>query len=294
MPEGSGGVVVIATRNKGKVREFAHYFARYGKEVRSLEDFDAMPEIVEDGATFADNARIKASIIARHLNLPVLADDSGLCVDLLGGDPGVYSARYAGDYASDAENNAKLLSELRAMASAQAGGTAGYASLTNVDSFTESERHGGSPGSVHGNLARIDGSTGSADGHPAGKDMDAAGKEDGPGSSAAGTWQAGSGSASAVSDPGEQGPALLSPARFVCALALVDPLRGDTLEAEGTCEGFVIAEPRGAGGFGYDPLFYLTEQGMTMAELPLEEKNLISHRAAALQQFFERHATRLV
>ncbi|WP_420850663.1 non-canonical purine NTP pyrophosphatase [Paenibacillus lutrae] len=208
------------------------------------------------------------------------------------------------------------------MASAQAGGTAGYASLTPVDSFTEPEQHGGSPGGVHGNPVRVDGNPARVDGNPvrvdgnsvrvdgnparldgnpvrvdgnpAGKDMDAARQEDGSGSGAAGTGQAGSGSASAVTEPGEQDPALLSPARFVCALALVDPLRGDTLEAEGTCEGFVIAEPRGAGGFGYDPLFYLTEQGMTMAELPLEEKNRISHRAAALQQFFESHATRLI
>ncbi|MEC0245023.1 non-canonical purine NTP pyrophosphatase, partial [Paenibacillus chitinolyticus] len=85
----------------------------------------------------------------------------------------------------------------------------------------------------------------------------------------------------------------LSTARFVCALALVDPLRGDTLEAEGTCEGVIIAEPRGTDGFGYDPLFYLPERGVTMAELPLEEKNAISHRAAALEQFFELHSGRL-
>ncbi|MFF2156297.1 non-canonical purine NTP pyrophosphatase [Paenibacillus chitinolyticus] len=250
MPDlSASGVVVIATRNKGKVREFAHFFARFGKEMRSLDDFDDMPDIVEDGATFAANARIKASAIAGRLNLPVLADDSGLCVDALGGDPGVYSARYAGEHAADAANNAKLLRELGAVSAAA-----------------------GRPGP---------GASGQA-------------------ASAGETPAAASGAARAPGLPkrpeaaSAAAPQVLSTARFVCALALVDPLRGDTLEAEGTCEGVIIAEPRGTDGFGYDPLFYLPERGLTMAELPLEEKNAISHRAAALRQFFERHSGRLI
>jgi len=115
MKDLAGGVVIIATGNKGKVREFAGWFNARGIEVKSLADYEGLPEIVEDGETFAANALIKAETIARHLGLPVLADDSGLCVDALDGAPGVYSARYAGEDAGDAENNAKLLSELAAV-----------------------------------------------------------------------------------------------------------------------------------------------------------------------------------
>ncbi|MGU3473056.1 RdgB/HAM1 family non-canonical purine NTP pyrophosphatase [Paenibacillus sp. D51F] len=109
---GGSGLVVVATGNPGKVKEFAHAFASLGLEVRSLKDYEGMPEIVEDGDSFAANARIKAGQIGRLLGIPVLADDSGLCVDALGGAPGIYSARYAGPGAADADNNAKLLAEL--------------------------------------------------------------------------------------------------------------------------------------------------------------------------------------
>ncbi|PWV92048.1 XTP/dITP diphosphohydrolase [Paenibacillus cellulosilyticus] len=113
-----GQVVVVATGNAGKVKEFAHAFAQLGLEVRSLRDYEGLPEIVEDGDTFQANARKKAKIIGDALQLPVLADDSGLCVDALDGAPGVYSARYAGEDASDADNNAKLLRELTRLAGA--------------------------------------------------------------------------------------------------------------------------------------------------------------------------------
>ncbi|GMK38432.1 hypothetical protein PCCS19_14860 [Paenibacillus sp. CCS19] len=113
-----GQVVVVATGNAGKVKEFAHAFAELGLEVRSLRDYEGLPEIVEDGETFQANARKKAKIIGDALNLPVLADDSGLCVDALDGAPGVYSARYAGEGATDADNNAKLLRELSKLAGA--------------------------------------------------------------------------------------------------------------------------------------------------------------------------------
>ncbi len=201
-------VVVIATRNRGKVKEFADMFGQHGIKVRSLADYSELPPIVEDGATFADNAKIKARIIAAHLHIPVLADDSGLCVEALGGAPGVYSARYAGEHASDADNNAKLLRELTAI-----GGS-------------DKQPHGG------------------------------------------------------------EGPRLLSPAAFVCALALVDPVANEVMVTEGSCDGFIIDHLRGEHGFGYDPLFYLPDFGKTMAELPVEVKNTISHRAKALQQFF--------
>lgn len=107
-----GSIIIVATKNKGKVREFAHAFAPLHKEVKSMYDYPDLPDIVEDGETFADNALKKAKVVGDALKLPVLADDSGLCVDLLDGAPGVYSARYAGEGASDDDNNRKLLDVL--------------------------------------------------------------------------------------------------------------------------------------------------------------------------------------
>ncbi|WP_199618414.1 XTP/dITP diphosphatase [Paenibacillus alkalitolerans] len=105
--------IVIATRNAGKAAEFRSMLAPLGIEVRSLLDIDAkLPEVEEDGETFADNAEKKARAAAEALGVPALADDSGLCVDALNGAPGVRSARYAGAGSSDEQNNAKLLSEL--------------------------------------------------------------------------------------------------------------------------------------------------------------------------------------
>ncbi|SHN83198.1 MULTISPECIES: XTP/dITP diphosphatase [unclassified Paenibacillus] len=193
-------IIIVATRNAGKVREFAHAFAPLGKEVKSMFDYPELPDVVEDGVTFADNAWKKAKTVGDALGLPVLADDSGLCVDLLDGDPGVYSARYAGEGATDEKNNAKLLEALESLKS--------------------------------------------------GEDTE---------------------------------QPLLSPARFVCALVLYDPATGDKYESEGMVEGWITAEAAGGGGFGYDPLFYVPEYEMTMAELTLEQKQAISHRGHALR-----------
>ncbi|MFS0872786.1 XTP/dITP diphosphatase [Paenibacillus xylanilyticus] len=193
-------IIIVATRNQGKVREFAHAFAPLGKEVKSMFDYPELPDVVEDGVTFAENAWKKAKAVGDALGLPVLADDSGLCVDLLDGEPGVYSARYAGEGATDALNNAKLLQ-----------------SLESIKSGEDTEQP------------------------------------------------------------------LLSPARFVCALVLYDPVSGDKFEAEGTAEGWITSEAAGGGGFGYDPLFYVPEYEMTMAELTLEQKQAISHRGHALR-----------
>ncbi|QOS80837.1 XTP/dITP diphosphatase [Paenibacillus sp. JNUCC31] len=193
-------IIIVATRNAGKVREFAHAFAPLGKEVKSMFDYPELPDVVEDGVTFAENAWKKAKAVGDALGLPVLADDSGLCVDLLDGEPGVYSARYAGEGATDTKNNAKLLETLESLKS--------------------------------------------------GEDTE---------------------------------QPLLSPARFVCALVLYDPVTGDKFEAEGTAEGWITAEASGGGGFGYDPLFYVPEYEMTMAELTLEQKQAISHRGHALR-----------
>ncbi|MHA6533668.1 XTP/dITP diphosphatase [Paenibacillus sp. BAC0078] len=107
-----GGILIVATKNKGKVREFQHAFAPLGLEVKSMFDYPELPDVVEDGDTFAANALKKSKAVGDALGLPVLADDSGLCVDVLDGRPGVYSARYAGEEANDKENNLKLLSEL--------------------------------------------------------------------------------------------------------------------------------------------------------------------------------------
>ncbi|MEC0225516.1 XTP/dITP diphosphatase [Paenibacillus alba] len=205
-------IVVIATRNEGKVKEFAKLFGAKGYKVRSLADYTELPEIVESGKTFAENARIKAQIISAHLHVPVLADDSGLCVKALGGDPGVYSARYAGEDATDEDNNAKLLQALSDIA--------------------PSDELASPLGTGH--------------------------------------------------------PPLLSEASFVCALALIDPVANEIIEAEDACRGFIIGEERGESGFGYDPLFYIPEMGRTMAELTMEEKNAISHRAKALRLFLDR------
>jgi XTP/dITP diphosphohydrolase len=198
--------VVIATRNAGKVREFAALLGMRQLEVRSMADYEGLPEIIEDGLTFGANALIKAKAIADVLGIPVLADDSGLCVDALGGAPGVWSARYAGEGATDEANNAKLLLELGAD-------------------------------------------------KPAGNIL-------------------------------EQ-PILLSKGQFVCALALYDPSRDEALQVEALCEGYIISEPRGHNGFGYDPLFYIEEYGLTMAELSSELKNTISHRAKALHALMQ-------
>src|SRR4051812_47764842 len=95
------GILIVATKNKGKVREFQHAFAPLGLTVKSMFDYPELPDVVEDGATFAENAFKKSKTVSEALGYPVLADDSGLCVDALDGRPGVYSARYAGEEATD-------------------------------------------------------------------------------------------------------------------------------------------------------------------------------------------------
>jgi len=105
--------LVLATRNKGKIAEFKELFSRTDIELRNLDDFGPIPPVVEDGETFEANAVIKARFTARVLGLPALADDSGLTVKALGGEPGGFSARYAGESATDRENNLKLLDRMK-------------------------------------------------------------------------------------------------------------------------------------------------------------------------------------
>jgi len=107
--------IVIATHNLGKAKEFSAMFEEKGYLVKTLKDYPEIPKIPETGLTFEENARAKAQTVANLLDRPVLADDSGLMVDELGGFPGAFSARFAGDGASDAANNAKLLHELASL-----------------------------------------------------------------------------------------------------------------------------------------------------------------------------------
>lgn len=202
--------IVVATKNKGKVQEFAHAFGKLGLSVVSMFDYPNVPDVVEDGLTFAENARKKAREIGDALGLTVLADDSGLEVELLDGAPGIYSARYAGEGANDALNNQKLLVELARL----------------VEDKSVERLH--------------------------------------------------------------DGTALLSAARFVCTLALYEPSSQRFVDAEGTVGGFILDAPRGEGGFGYDPLFYVPSLDKTTAQLTKDEKQAISHRGAALVQLLEK------
>lgn len=127
--------LVIATKNRGKAREFAALYEPLGIEVRSLNDYEGMPDIVEDGDTFAANALIKARAVVAALGVPALADDSGLRVDALGGAPGVYSARYAGEPANDAANNAKLIAELQRRGALLAPAAEGRPALLSAAQF---------------------------------------------------------------------------------------------------------------------------------------------------------------
>ena len=105
-------IFVLATTNKGKTREIREMLKNFPIEIKNLDDFGPIPEVIEDGETFDDNAYKKAAFTAKVLGYPAIADDSGLCVEALDGAPGVYSARYAGKDANDADNVQKLLKEL--------------------------------------------------------------------------------------------------------------------------------------------------------------------------------------
>jgi len=191
--------VLIATSNPGKLRDFAGAAVAHGITVASLRDLDSLPGVREDGATFEANARKKAEHYSRFASGEmVLADDSGLEVDALGGAPGVHSARYAATSpegnADDRANNARLLRELSRTASRTA--------------------------------------------------------------------------------------------RFVCVIAAARD--GCTLSTfRGEAQGRILEAPRGAGGFGYDPLFLFPALGKTFAELSAEEKAGVSHRGAAFRKFLE-------
>ncbi|MEI2424488.1 XTP/dITP diphosphatase [Priestia megaterium] len=104
--------IIIATKNAGKVKDFETLFSPKGFKVKSLLDFPEIEDVEETGVTFAENATLKAEAISSALNKPVIADDSGLAIDVLNGEPGVYSARYAGENKDDNANIEKVLQKL--------------------------------------------------------------------------------------------------------------------------------------------------------------------------------------
>lgn len=106
-------ILVIATTNKGKQKEIQALLKDFPVDIKTLNDFGPIPEVIEDGETFDDNAYKKAAFTAKVLGYPAMADDSGLCVDALDGAPGVYSARYAGEKATDQDNVEKMLTDLK-------------------------------------------------------------------------------------------------------------------------------------------------------------------------------------
>lgn len=192
-----GDSILIATKNEGKTKEFRQFFAQLGYKVENLNAYPDLPDVAETGLTFEENARLKAETIAELTGKMVLADDSGLKVDVLGGMPGVWSARFSGPDATDASNNAKLLHELAMV-------------------FELKDRS----------------------------------------------------------------------AQFHCTLVMAAP-GAQSLVVEADWEGYIATAPQGENGFGYDPLFLVGESGQTSAELSLEEKNKISHRAKALEKLME-------
>ncbi len=185
--------LVLATKNRDKIREMREILAPLGIPLLTLTDFEAWEDIPEEGDSFRANALAKARAVAGFTGRRALADDSGLEVVRLGGEPGIHSARYAGPSGDYEANNRKLLEALAGVPLA--------------------ERH----------------------------------------------------------------------ARFVCWAALVSP-EGEEHVEEGVVEGTIITEPRGPGGFGYDPLFVPEGEERTMAELAPKEKNAISHRTRALRK----------
>ncbi len=194
---------VIATGNKHKLEEIGAILQDFNLQVLSMKDVDLDGlEIIEDGNTFEENALIKAKTVMEKTGKLTLADDSGLEVDILDNQPGIYSARFSGENSNDEKNNSKLLKLLEGV------------------------------------------------------------------------------------------PLEKRTGRFVCAMAAMFP-NGDCIVLRGECSGLIGFEPKGASGFGYDPLFIIEEYNKTFAELGEEKKNKISHRAIALEKLKEELKIRL-
>ncbi len=188
--------LLLATNNRGKVREYRGLLQSLPCELVTLSEQGITTIVSEVGESLEENARLKATVLADQSRLLALADDSGLEVDALGGEPGRLSARYAGEGASDRDRVDYLLSRLK-----------------NVP------------------------------------------------------WQQRS-------------------ARFRCVIAVATP-DGEVELCSGECPGMITFEPRGDQGFGYDPVFYLPDLDKTMAELPLDIKNRVSHRGQAAGKVYQ-------
>ena len=188
--------LLLATNNQAKVREYRSLLQNLPYELITLAEQGITTIVSEVGESLEENARLKATLLAAESQLLALADDSGLEVDALGGEPGRLSARYAGENASDKDRVNYLLLRLKGV-----------------------------------------------------------------------SWEKRS-------------------ARFRCVIAIATP-DGEVEFCSGECQGFITFEPRGERGFGYDPVFYLPELDKTMAELPLEIKNRISHRGQAAGEVYQ-------
>jgi XTP/dITP diphosphohydrolase len=188
--------LILASNNKGKLKEFNELLSTVGFDVHAQGEYD-VPEADEPFHTFVENALQKARHASRLTGLPALADDSGVCVNALGGAPGVYSARFAGEPKSDARNNEKMIAELA-------------------------------------------------------KHQDKS-------------------------------------AYYYCVLVFVrHPDDPQPIIADGRWNGVMVDTPRGDGGFGYDPYFYIPSLGKCAAELSADEKNALSHRGQALRALVEK------
>jgi len=185
--------LLLATSNPGKIREYRFLLDGLGYQMTTLTEEGIAEVVTESGNSYEQNARLKAVTYAKLSQLPTLSDDSGLEVDALNGEPGVRSARFAGEVATDAEKVSLLLAKLNDI-----------------------------------------------------------------------PWER-------------------RTAHFKCIIAIATP-EGQSRVCYGECHGMIAFEVKGENGFGYDPIFFLPEIGRTMAELPLDIKNQISHRARASQK----------
>lgn len=183
--------MIFATTNQGKVREIKAILGDIGEDILSLKEAGISADIVEDGSTFEENAIIKAKAIMELTGQIVLADDSGLEVDAMNKEPGIYSARFMGEDTPYEEKNRAI-------------------------------------------IERLEGVEGDA-----------------------------------------------RSARFVCVIAAAFP-DGEVITTRGTIEGVIAKEPAGTNGFGYDPIVYVPEYGMTTGQMEPEQKNAISHRGKSL------------
>lgn len=190
--------VVLASKNKHKLEEISQITEKFGMELVLESDLGVDIDVEETGSTFEENSFLKAEAVMKATGFPALADDSGIAVDALNGEPGIYSARYGFDESLDDWGRLQLL-------------------LKNTEQVPDERRQ----------------------------------------------------------------------AKFVCVITLVTPQQ-EVIQARGEVHGMLLRTPAGQGGFGYDPIFYYPPLGKSLAELTPEEKNQVSHRANALQVFYQK------